>query len=87
MLNFFTCAVVTASTLFSLASALPNISVKGSKLFANGQQFYIKGKLSTVFSASHLVAFHSRTLQALPTKALPKILSWMETNARLMPMP
>ncbi|RQM06265.1 hypothetical protein DH86_00001057 [Scytalidium sp. 3C] len=43
MLNFFTCAVVTASTLFSLASALPNISVKGSKLFANGQQFYIKG--------------------------------------------
>ncbi|KAH8801744.1 Glucanosyltransferase, partial [Xylogone sp. PMI_703] len=43
MRNFFTRAVVTASTLVSFANALPTISVKGSKLFANGQQFFIKG--------------------------------------------
>lgn len=32
------------STAFSIATALPTISVKGAKFFADGQQFFIKGR-------------------------------------------
>jgi hypothetical protein len=35
--------LLALSILTSTVGAIPTISVKGSKLFANGQQFFIKG--------------------------------------------
>jgi hypothetical protein len=32
------------SILISAVGAIPRISVKGAKFFANGQQFFIKGR-------------------------------------------
>jgi hypothetical protein len=39
----FTLFLLALSLLTHTIGAIPTISVKGSKLFANGQQFFIKG--------------------------------------------
>jgi hypothetical protein len=37
-------ATLLACIAIQSAGALPNISVKGAKFFANGEQFFLKGK-------------------------------------------
>lgn len=37
-------AALLATVAIQSALALPTISVKGAKFFANGQQFFLKGK-------------------------------------------
>jgi hypothetical protein len=43
MLSIFTLVLLTLSFLSPTITAIPTISVKGAKLFANGRQFFIKG--------------------------------------------
>jgi hypothetical protein len=44
MSRFISTAAVLACFAIQYVLALPTISVKGAKFFANGQQFYLKGQ-------------------------------------------
>jgi hypothetical protein len=44
MSRFLSAAAVLACFAIQHVLALPTISVKGAKFFANGQEFYLKGK-------------------------------------------
>lgn len=73
--------IAGACSLATLTQALPSITIKGSKFFAGGQQFYLKGQ------SFHTNMFYPllTDLKVLHIKDLRAILSRMPANAILTP--
>jgi hypothetical protein len=74
---------VLAACFARTALAIPTISVKGAKFFADGEQFFLKGR--------HLgpppAAIQADCTQVLRIKALQLILSSTPSNVNSMPSP
>jgi hypothetical protein len=49
MFNFLGRAALVALAAVNTVNAIPTISVKGSKFFAGGQQFFLKGLYTPLF--------------------------------------
>lgn len=75
-------ATLFAGVAIQSAIALPAISVKGSKFFANGQQFFLKGNSTASSKEIQLIRD-----QVLHTKELHRIHSMTPTNANSTPRP
>jgi len=80
MTTIYTFILLALTFLIPTIRAIPIISVKGTKFFANGQQFFIKGTQS-----HHVIPLHHKlqltSHQASPTKAPPPTPSLMYPNA------
>lgn len=75
MLAIFTLVLLALSLLTSTVSAIPIISVKGAKLFANGQQFFIKGIRSRdpLLGSKHLLTLPGVAYQGTPSDPLTDV--------------
>jgi hypothetical protein len=75
MLTLYTLVVLALSFFTSTISAIPTISVKGAKLFANSQQFFIKGTRSrdTLISVQRKLTVSGVAYQGTPSDPLTDV--------------